>query len=167
MGTMMKLLPSWFQCIALLLATVGVHAASPSPPDLPEQSLRPRLQIQLGHGFSAESLAWSPNSLILASGGGDNNINLWIAETGRLLRQISGHNDAVIHLAFSPNGERLASVDKSGVAKVWEIATGKHLATIGDESQPTSDLAYLSDGSLLVVGKTRLRRWSPSTVAAA
>ena len=153
------------QCLVLWLMAFCGHAASPAAPDAPVEPPQPRLQIQLGHGFGVRALAWSPDSRTLATGGSDHNVQLWHAESGRLIRRISGHDDDVHRLAFSPDGQQLASLDDSGVAKIWDVATGRPLATRADAAQPTQQLSVLSDGSLLMVGKAGLQRWTPSTDA--
>src|SRR5262249_20401183 len=56
------------------------------------------------------SLAFAPNSKILASGGSarDHIVRLWDVEKGELIRTLRGHSDEVAGLSFSPDGKTLA-----------------------------------------------------------
>ena len=63
---------------------------------------------------------------------------LWDAESGKLLRELRGHEEKTPHhfrsmlfvCAFSPDGKHLATGDKVGHIVVWEVATGKQLAAV-------------------------------------
>jgi WD40 repeat protein len=70
-----------------------------------------------------ESLAYSPGGAVLATGDSyqDNNIRLWDAETGLLLRTLEGHTVAVVSLAFSPEGQFLASGSYDGELRLWGL----------------------------------------------
>ena len=70
-----------------------------------------------------ESLAYSPDGTVLASGDGyfNHNIRLWDSATGQLMRTLAGNTHAVGSLAFSPNGEILASGSYDGSVRLWGI----------------------------------------------
>src|SRR5262249_7118196 len=63
-------------------------------------------------GFRA--LAFSPNGRWIASGGVDCRVKLWDARTGKLLRNLPGHQSDVTRLAFFPQTDnpRLISASK-------------------------------------------------------
>ena len=50
----------------------------------------------------------SPDGKLIATGSYDQQIKLWDAASGEMVRTIVGHNGAVFDLAFSPNGRLLA-----------------------------------------------------------
>src|SRR5260370_41998666 len=54
------------------------------------------------------SVAFSPDSKILASASWDGSIRLWEVATGKELRQRAGHTGWIKALAFSPDGQLLA-----------------------------------------------------------
>ena len=58
----------------------------------------------LNHADWVFSVAISPDSKVLASGGADEEIKLWNLETGELLRTLTGHSHWVLSVAFSPDG---------------------------------------------------------------
>lgn len=59
------------------------------------------------HGGVVWCLDFSPDGSVLASGGLDNNIRLWNASTGDLLRTLEGHTSRIIDIAFSRDGASL------------------------------------------------------------
>jgi WD40 repeat protein len=74
-----------------------------------------------GHLELATSVAWSPDGLLLASGGWDNVARIWEAATGENVATLSGHTLAVVGVAWSPDGTRLTSSSEDGTVRVWGV----------------------------------------------
>ena len=70
-------------------------------------------------------LDFSPDGSVLASGGWDNNIRLWNASTGDLLRTLEGHTSRIIDVAFNRDGATLASVDDVNAVHFWDTVSGE------------------------------------------
>ena len=74
-----------------------------------------------GHEEGVNSVAFSPNGDLLASGSHDETIKLWDVESGKCIFTLEGHKAPVISVAFSPDGKVLASGSLDGTIKLWTI----------------------------------------------
>jgi WD40 repeat protein len=75
-----------------------------------------RLEIE-----DAVSLAFSPNSQILATGSLDGTLRLWEIAAGRMLMEASGHYGQIERLVFTPDGTSLISGSQDGTILRWGI----------------------------------------------
>jgi WD40 repeat protein len=62
-----------------------------------------------GHTGAVNSVAFSPDSKMLASGSQDNTIKLWEVSTGKERTTIQSHGGVVFSVTFSPDGKLLAA----------------------------------------------------------
>ncbi len=74
------------------------------------------------HKTEAMALAFSRDSLIIASGSADKTVKLWHAITGDALGSLTGHTDRISGLAFSPDGKTLASGSHDRTVKLWDVS---------------------------------------------
>ncbi|NEQ70423.1 MAG: hypothetical protein F6K21_34015 [Symploca sp. SIO2D2] len=74
-----------------------------------------------GHQGWVESVSFSPNGKLLASGSDDNTIKIWDLEKGEELFTIFGHQDSVYSVRFSPDGKLLASGSEDNTIKIWDL----------------------------------------------
>ena len=73
-----------------------------------------------GHKDWVNSVAFSPDGTMIASGSNDDTIKLWNLE-GRLLQTFEGHKHIVNSVAFSPDGTMIASSSFECMIKLCTI----------------------------------------------
>src|SRR5690606_28462176 len=71
------------------------------------------------------SLAYSPDSALLASAGEDTKVKLWPTSGGGTPRELAGHVQRVYSVAFSADGRTLASGSDDRHVWLWDVATGR------------------------------------------
>ncbi|MBE8994570.1 serine/threonine-protein kinase [Microcystis aeruginosa] len=116
-----------------------------------------------GHSNWVLSVAYSPDSRYLASGGSDNTIKIWEVATGKELRTLTGHSRGVESVVYSPDGRYLASGSSDDTIKIWEVATGKELRTLTGHSGSVWSVVYSPDGRYLASGSWDDTIWEVAT----
>jgi polar amino acid transport system permease protein len=112
----------------------------------------------MGHTKEVTSLAFSPDSKILASGSADTTIVFWNMETGEVDSTSEGHWAAVSTLVFDPQGSIVLSGGRDNKIRTIRVLGGKstasyqgHLSSINRAIfGPTPDtlLSVSNDGTL-------------------
>ena len=114
----------------------------------------------LAPNTGVESMSFSPDGQILATGNWDGNVRLWHATTGEFLQTIPGHpslrnfySAPRNNVVFSPNGNTLAVGSRDNTVFLWNVNTGKQLHTfIGHttlNTEAASSISFSLDGKIL------------------
>lgn len=72
-----------------------------------------------GHSEAVLVVCFSPDSRVLATGGGDKEIRIWDILTNTPTAVLEGHNGWVQVLSWSPDGKYLVSGSRDGVLLSW------------------------------------------------
>jgi len=101
-----------------------------------------------------ETVAFSPDGKLFASGDFDGQLRLWDFETGEPIRSIS-HGQYVHTLAFDPTGGRLAtaSSDRTGSdhsIRIYAIDEGTLLQTLAGHQDAVLSVRFSADGKKLL-----------------
>ncbi|OKH60127.1 AAA-like domain-containing protein [Scytonema sp. HK-05] len=117
------------------------------------------LKILPAEGGLAFSLAFSPDSKLIASGYGDGKVRLWTTD-GTLHNILTGQEEMVSCVAFSPDSQLLASSGNLNQIKVWH-RDGRLLTTLAENDASVNDVAFSPDGQLLAScsGDSTIKLW--------
>jgi WD40 repeat protein len=118
--------------------------------------------ILQGHQFGVATVAISPDSKMIVSGGGDQTLRLWDSQ-GQLIGQpFVGHQGEVTSVAFSPDGKYIVSGSADKTIRLWNnIGKLINQPFVGHQGEVTS-VAFSSDSKFIVSGSVdgTLRLWN-------
>ena len=112
----------------------------------------PVLTINQAHKNWINTIAFSPNGRYIASGGWDNNVKIWDAQTGKCVKTFKGHNSAILDVVFSKDGKTLISSSKDETIKFWSIPHGTIIHQITGHSGWIMSIGLNANGSILASG---------------
>jgi WD40 repeat protein len=120
-----------------------------------------------GHVNTVDSLAFSPDSKRLISGGGlgDPNAIIWDVDKRTLLHRMTGHKAEIYAAAFSPDGARAVTGSDDNTLKLWSVKDGKEIATLsGHKDKVRTVVVSPVDGTIFSGSQDGdIRLWDGST----
>ncbi|KAK9780818.1 putative WD40-repeat-containing domain protein [Seiridium cardinale] len=91
----------------------------------------------------------SPDSVNLASGGAEGQVNLWSLTRDTPLTSLQGHAQRVCRVEFHPSGRYLASASEDTTWRLWDVETSSELQLQEGHSKGVFTVSFNTDGSLL------------------
>ena len=111
-----------------------------------------------GHRHTVNSVSFSPDGAILASGAQDGAVKLWDITTRKGFATlwdrgaVNSVRSPVNSVSFSPDGTILASGADDGTVKLWDITTRESFATLSGHRGPVNSVSFSPDGVTLASG---------------
>ncbi|QLE58440.1 NB-ARC domain-containing protein [Nostoc sp. TCL26-01] len=111
------------------------------------------------------TVAFSPDSKILATGHFNGYLILWDIITCQQLIEFQAHIGFVWCVSFSPDGNTLATVGQDGTIKLWDVKTGQYLKTFVGHQGGVICVIFTHDGQKLISSSTdcSIRVWDIHT----
>ncbi|CAK89259.1 unnamed protein product, partial (macronuclear) [Paramecium tetraurelia] len=130
-------------------------------------NLKTRKQIKklVGHLKTVESISFTPNDTILASGSSDKSTRIWDVKAGKQKAKLDGHSYTVYSVNFSPDGTTLASGSRDNSIRLWDVKTGQQKAKLDGHSSTDYSVNFSPDGTTLASGSldNSIRLWDVKT----
>ncbi|MBE8971069.1 DnaJ domain-containing protein [Nostocales cyanobacterium LEGE 12452] len=123
------------------------------------------LNSAYSHNGFVNSVAYSPDGAILASGAADNTIRIWGRYTGRVKRTLNEHSDAVLSVTISPDGKILASGSADKTIRVWDVKTWQQRYILSEHLGAVNTVAISFNSQTLISGSTdtTIKLWNLQT----
>jgi len=97
-----------------------------------------------------ESMAFSPDGKILASGHEDGTIRLWDVASGKKVGQWQAHEKEISAIAFRDQKGHLATAGEDKLIHVWDLASKKRLHSFKGHSDRIPSLSWQSGSDVLI-----------------
>ncbi len=110
--------------------------------------------------LGVNSLALSPDGVLLLTGSWDGVVRLWETATGALLRELPASPEGTRDVQFSPDATRALSADRDGVVRLWDLTRGERLREIdGDDGIPMGVRFVSGDEAIVAYETGAIVRW--------
>ncbi|UCE37265.1 MAG: hypothetical protein JSW00_17605 [Thermoplasmata archaeon] len=147
--------------MGLLVAAVMFNPSTENAVAETEVTKLMELKTLENHSASVNSVAWSPDGIMLASGSSDNTLKVWDITTGFEVLNLTGHTDFVWSVSWSPDGKKLASGSSDNTIKLWDYASASNEKNLTGHTDAVRSVSWSPNGTQLASGSndTHLIIW--------
>ena len=120
------------------------------------------LHILSDHGGLVDSVVWSSDGTMIASGSLDNTVRIWNIQDGKLRHTFPDYGSWVWSVAWSPDGTMIASGSRNGFVRIWDVRDGRLLSTLSANEFMVTSVVWSPDGAMIASGSTdgAVRIWN-------
>lgn len=97
------------------------------------------------------AVALQPGGQLVATAGDDHIVRLWDVRTGKLVRELGGHDDWVTTISFCRDGSRLLTGGRDHRVIIWDAATGRQLGELGSHQQAITSIVFSRENDRVAI----------------
>ena len=92
-------------------------------------------------------------------------VRLWNIASGRLMLELTGHDERILSVAVSSDGTRIATASLDKTVRLWDTSSGATLLTLSGVDWPAVFVTFSPDGHLLASshGDQAVRLWDAAS----
>ncbi|TVY40826.1 Vegetative incompatibility protein [Lachnellula occidentalis] len=109
------------------------------------------LLLTLEDHSAVNSVTFSHDSKLLASGSNDQTVMIWNVSAGSCQQTLEGHNGWIRSVSFSHDSKLLASASYDKTIKIWKISTGSCQQTLEGQYGCLRSVSFSHDSKLLAL----------------
>jgi WD40 repeat protein len=98
-----------------------------------------------GHNKTVKAIAFSLDGRLMATGGDDNEVQLWNVRSGLELKRL-GLADHVQYAAFSPDSKRLVTGGADGTVTLWDVTSLQELMILTEYTDEVTSITFGING---------------------
>ncbi|MEN8136001.1 MAG: hypothetical protein ABFS18_10790 [Thermodesulfobacteriota bacterium] len=118
--------------------------------DYTKEKLREEIE---GHSQRINTVAYSPNGKMIASGSGDNTVKTWYASNGRDIHSYKAGKNDVLAVSWSPDSDYIASgLSWDSNILVWNTSRDKLVKTLDGHGDWVTAVLYSPSGRNIISG---------------
>lgn len=119
---------------------------------------------QQGHCGPVNSICFSPDGRLVATGSDDGSVLLWDSTSREVFSETRGSGGSVLSVCFSPDGRVIAAGSLDGAVRLWDVGTSSLLALVRDQSGRVNSVSFSPEGQLATgTDDGILRIWDVAT----
>lgn len=117
-----------------------------------------------GHSKEISCIAFSPDSMYIASGSADKTIQIWSIHSGKVLMTLRGHNEKVTSIAYSSRGHQIVSGSEDYSIRLWDARSGVLVHVFETEDSTIQCVAFSPNDDWIASGgeDEAVRLWDPN-----